>query len=218
MKNAQKFLAMFLPAIVILVVIVGFISTTLFSVRVPEATGPSDAAAVQTKIENATKIYAEKALFSFGDSWEIYADDEAVGVVHGEFIKGIGDTYSLYTTNGHFVGAEEEKFAFIGTKARMYDADKKDIGSVTQNIINFMPTLDIERGGKQVGSAKQNVSAGFSATIRDADGTATWEVRKKVFSANAKVTVTKSTDTEVSGMDAMWAALIMHEIVETKAD
>lgn len=205
-------------AAIIVTILGAIISTTpMFDSRVPEKVGSSDAVAVLDAINEADEIFAEKALISFNDNWTIYADGEKVGTVHGEFIKLIGDTYSLYTPNGHFAGAEEETFQVIGAEARVFDENMNETGSITRNVLNLLQSFDIKHGSTTVGTMKQNLSVGLNGTIKTPDGEDVWKIKRAVMSLNAKVTITRIGESEVTGLDALWMALVSNEIYEAES-
>lgn len=217
MNKMQKIAVGAIVALIVATLLSFVVTVPVFDSGIPEKVGTSDAAAVLDAINEADEIFAEKALFSFGDNWTIYADGEKVGSVHGEFIKLIGDAYSLYTTNGHFVGAEEEKFRIIAHEARIFDADMNETGSITRNVLNLLQSFDIKKGSTLVGTMKQNFSLGLDATIKTPADTDAWKIERKVMSLNAKVTVKRVGESEVTGMDALWMALVSNEVFEAEA-
>lgn len=89
------------------------------------------------KLNEASTIKAKKSLFSIGDEWTIFADNEDIGVIKGEAIYLIGDTYSFYTSNGFLVERESENLKVATRAAGIYSNEDEEIGYIKQSIVSL---------------------------------------------------------------------------------
>lgn len=177
-----------------------------------------DSISVIEAINNADTIQAKKAVFSFGDSWEIYADGVKVGYVKGVPLYLIGDTYSLFSVNDNLVGSESENFKVINSTANVYDYNNNQTGYISQEIISLLYKFKIYEDDALVGTAEQNFSIRLDADIKDADDNIEWHISRAIMSLRADVTITRNDSDDVSGMSAMWVSLILNEIYEASSN
>lgn len=176
-----------------------------------------DSISVIEAINNADTIQAKKAVFSFGDSWDIYADGVKVGYVKGVPLYLIGDTYSLFSVNDNLVGSESENFKVINNTANVYDYNNNQTGYISQEVISLLYKFKIYEDDVHVGTAEQNFSIRLDADIKDADDNIEWHISRAIMSLGADVTITRNDSDDVSGMNAMWISLILNEIYEARS-
>lgn len=181
-----------------------------------KTTNEADSLAVVEALNNATEIKAEKAPFSIGDKWDIYADGVLIGQVRGVPFYLVGDTYSLYSVDGSFVGAEAENFKLVNSTADTFDHNGDKVGRLESEIFTWLAKVNIFDGENKVGTASQKFGFAFNAEINDMDENVEWKMERAVFSIGASVTITRtdSNETDVNGMNALWASLMMNEIYE----
>lgn len=180
-----------------------------------EPKGENDIQATIQKLDDAEVIKANKSVLSFGDHWEILADNEKVGEVHGKFLYIIGDTYSFTTNNGYFVGAEQENFAVIQRNAGIYNENEEKIGEIKQEIFTWLIKFTLYKNDEINATTEQNFSLNLSADIKDSDGIVNWHVNRKLISWGSKLEITKeTTDPDVEALDALWMSLILNEVYE----
>lgn len=165
-------------------------------------------------LNSATKIKADKALFSVGDEWEITADENKVGKVKGEFIYLIGDTYSLYTPSGNLVGSETENFRIPTATADIYNKDGEKTGHISKALISLLMHYTIYENDQQIGTGEQTFNPlTLTADIKNNDGIVEWVVEKDIIAVTPQVWLTRQVENPtISALNALWQALMMHEI------
>lgn len=162
------------------------------------------------KLNNASTIKAKKSLFSLGDKWTIFVDNEEIGIVKGEPIYLIGDTYSLYTNNGSLVERESENLKIAKRSADIHSNEDAEVGYIEQSIVSLLMTFKLYRDDELKAVAKQKVGITLNVDIKDSEENIGYKARKKVISAGAELSLEKK-DGDVNGLDALWMALIMNE-------
>lgn len=199
--------------IALLVVVMISVSACGNDIAPMKNSNPADAQNTLALINNADTLFAKKALFTWGDKWEIYADGQHVANVKGEAVYLIGDTYSMFTLNGTRIGAETENLTVISNEATVYDSNMEKSGTISQEILHLLYHFKIYENTEMVGTVSQNFSVKFDADIKNVSGTTEWNITRKMFSFSPEMTITRKTDNpNVSGMNALWMSLILNEI------
>jgi uncharacterized protein YxjI len=188
---------------------------------------PDKVQAVISKLNSAKTITMKKAAFSMGDSWTIKADDKEVATIKaddkevatikGEAFKVWGDTYSMYTTDGTFVGAEQEQIHILsGRQAETYDYQGHKAGSINAQRFSLLYQFNItDTTGAQVGKFKQGFGFNLKGDITDKAGQKEWSANRAMFSMGANITLTSQTaDKDVSALNAIWTVAIVNEVAE----
>lgn len=178
----------------------------------------ADSDSVLEALENATTIDAKKAVLAFGDKWTISADGIEVGEIRGEAIYLLGDTYSLFSTNGNLVGSEGEAFRVINHQAKLYDYNNIERGMIQEHFSMFLAQYSfLNADGVEIGKASQKLNITMNFNITDMNDVAEYKISKSFLSFGAKVKIEKLTkDTSVSAIDALWLAVIASEVDEAK--
>lgn len=181
---------------------------------------PKDSASVVSALNDAKKINVHKAVFSWGDSWTVTADDVEVAEIHGQAVAVLGDTYNMYSKKGNLVGSEAEKVFKLLPGAVFYDDQNKPRGSMNQDLSVFLQKftmLDVKN--KTVATAEQNLNLTLNFDIKDAKGATQYKVSKAFFSWGDSLDLERvSKDAKVSGLDAVWFAVIANELNAAKND
>lgn len=219
-RNVKKILVLVVGALAALALIfstTGCGSSSGSSVSMKTANSDDSQAAV-TALNNAKEIKVKKALINFGgDSWKITADGKDVGQIKGQAFKVIGDTYSLYTPAGNFVGAESEQYRIVNHTAKTFNFNGQQDGAISQEL--HWP-LDVytftDAAGKKIGSMDQDFSLTLSGTAKDTTGTAAWSFSKAAFAMSSDITVKRETSNKIPALTAVWAAVIMSEVADAK--
>jgi uncharacterized protein YxjI len=178
---------------------------------------PDKVQAVISELNSAKTITMKKAAFSMGDSWTIKADDKEVATIKGEAFKVWGDTYSMYTTDGTFVGAEQEQIHILsGRQAETYDYQGHKAGSINAQRFSLLYQFNItDTTGAQVGKFKQGFGFNLKGDITDKAGQKEWSANRAMFSMGANITLTSQTaDKDVSALNAIWTVAIVNEVAE----
>jgi hypothetical protein len=171
-----------------------------------------------TALNNAKVIKVQKALINFGgDSWTVNADGKDVGKIKGQAFKIIGDTYSMYSTEGNFVGAEGEQFRLVNHTAKTYNFNGQQDGAINQGFSWPLDTYDfIDASGKKIGSMDQDFSITLSGTAKDTEGNAAWSFSKAAFALSSEITIKRESSKKIPALTAIWTAVIMSEIADAK--
>lgn len=164
------------------------------------------------KLNSASTIKAKKSLFSIGDKWTIVADNEEIGIVKGEPVYLIGDTYSFYTNNGFLVERESENLKVATSSADIYSNEDEKVGHIKQSIVSFLMTFKLYRDDELDVVAKQKMGITLNVDIKDSEENIGYKARKKAISTSAELILQKK-DGDVSGLDALWMVLIMNEVM-----
>lgn len=202
----------------ILAVILGFILTVTFSGCAPSASAKrantDEPDSVISALQAADEIVAKKKVMSFGDQWTIIADGEEVGLIRGEPIYLIGDTYSLFSNSGKLVGSEAESYRLVNHSAKLYDHDSNPRGEIKQKMsVMFQEFEILDASGNLDGTANQKMSAAMKYEITGTSDSVDYIVKKSFMSMGSKVTIErKNVDSSVSAIDAVWLAVIASEV------
>lgn len=168
-------------------------------------------------LDNAKSIHLKKKAFSIGDSWTVEADGEEVATIKGRTLPVLGDTYSMYATDGTFVAAEQEQLKILsGAKADTYDYEAKKNGTINAQVLSIGYRFNIsDKNGNKVGSFKQGLSLMLSGNIYNAQGDSEWKMDKG-FSLGASITLDNQggKSNKVSALNAIWVATIVNEVAE----
>lgn len=169
-------------------------------------------------LRDADKVVAKKKAMSFGDQWTITADGEEVGIIRGEAMYLTGDTYSLYSNSGKLVSIEDEGFRIVNHTAKIYDHNSELTGSIKENVsVMFREYEILDKSGNLKGTANEKMSAAMRLEIKGASGSVDYIVGKSFLSVGSKVTIErKNVDSSVSGLDALWTAVIASEVDDAK--
>lgn len=181
---------------------------------------PKDSASVVNALNDAKKINVHKAVFSWGDSWTVTADNVEVAEIHGQVVPVLGDTYNMYTKKGNLVASEAEKVFKLLPGAVFYDDQNKASGSMNQDLTLFLQKFTmLDAQNKTVATASQNLNITLNFDIKDPAGATQYNVSKAFFSWGDSLDLTRvSKNTKVSGLDAVWFAVIANELNATKSD
>jgi len=164
-------------------------------------------------LSDAETIRLEKDAISWGDHWSVKVNDTEVAEINGEPIYTIGDTYSLYTASGNFMGAEAEQYRVVNSSAKLYDYNVEETGSIDQSFSFFLYSFQLKNAaGETVGSMEQNFSFNFTADIKNPDGSVAYKIDRDFFSIGDKVTLTAVDPQNVPVTQAIWMAVIANEI------
>ncbi len=125
----------------------------------------------------------------------------------------IGDTYSLVTSAGNFMGAEAEQYRVINSSAELYDYNVEPAGSIEQKYSFFLYNFELKNAdGELVGTMEQNFSFGFNADIKNPDSTVAYTISRDFISFGDKVTLTAVDPQNVPVIQAIWMSVIANEI------
>lgn len=206
----------------------------------PSTEGDNDAKDIITVLDGADKIHAKKNLIHINDHWTITADGEVVGIVIGEPLHLVGDTYSFYTPNGHFVGAMEENWNVVNRNSDILNQDKEPVGYLVQDIVRIMQELSLydsddteiekvqdivrvmqelrlyDNDDAEIGKIQQKLNLGLNADIKDSEGDVEWKVKRDLVSLGASVTLDKENQDDISSVNALFMALMLNEIYEAE--
>lgn len=173
-----------------------------------------DPGSVIRALEEADKIVAKKKMLSFGDEWTVTADGQEVGVIRGEAVYLIGDTYSLFSGTDTLVGREAEGYRVVNHRAKLYDEQSNLRGEIKEKFSFTFAEYEILNGaGDVAGKAKQKFSASMKFDVSGASGSTEYTVSKAFFSLNPKVTIErKNVNSSVEAIDALWLAVIASEV------
>lgn len=166
-------------------------------------------------LQNASSIRLKKDFISWGDHWTVYADGEVVGNVHGRPIRML-EVYEFTNTNGVLIASEEENWKIVNATANLKDWQGNQIGRIEQEIFTMLAKLRIYRGDKQVGAIDQKFDFGMNAQIVGTSNLPQWNLKGKVFTMGADLTLTRATDdASITPMEAIWSSLILYEITSS---
>lgn len=183
----------------------------------PSMEGDNDVKDIITVLDGADKIHAKKKPVQINDHWTITADGEEVGIVIGEPLHLVGDTYSFYTPNGHFVGAMEENWNVVNRDSDILNQDKEPVGYLVQDIVRIMQEVRLyDKDDAEIGKVQQNLNLGLKADIKDSEGDVEWKVKRDLVSLGASVTLDKDNQDDISSVNALFMALMLNEIYEAE--
>lgn len=183
----------------------------------PSTEGDNDVKDIIAVLDGADKIHAKKNPVHINDHWTITADGEDVGIVIGEPLHLVGDTYSFYTQNGHFVGAMEENWNVVNRDSGILNQDKEPVGYLVQDIIRIMQEIRLyDKDDAEIGKVQQNLNLGLKADIKDSEGDVEWKVKRDLVSLGASVTLDKENQEDISSVNALFMALMLNEIYEAE--
>lgn len=219
-RNVKKLLVLVIGALAALALIIsttGCGSSSGSSVSMQTANA-DDSQNTVTALNNAKEIKVKKSFITFGgDSWTVTADGKDVGKIKGQAFKIIGDTYSLYSIAGNFVGAESEQFRIANHTAKTYNFNGQQDGAINQGFSWPLDTYDfIDAKGKKIGSMAQDFSITLSGTAKDTNGNAAWSFSKAAFAISSEITVKRESSNKIPALTALWTAVIMSEVEDAK--
>lgn len=168
-------------------------------------------------LERADEIVMKKAPLSFGDRWDVYANDDLVATIKGEFLY-MTDTYTMRSTNDDIICSEEEMQSFVTAKARKFDADGNADGWFDQEFTFWLAKIRIlDRQGNETGSIEQKLSFTLDADIKDADGRTAWHLSRDMLSMSRSSLhlVRQDNEATVDVRDAVMVSAVMNEITES---
>ena len=179
---------------------------------------PVDSQSALDILSQADRIILKKAVFSFGDHWDVVVDGKKIGIIRGEAIHLIGDTYSMYTASGNLMGREGEEFRIINHRAKVYDAYNHLSGYIDEQIFSWLYTFNIkDTQGRTKGTLRQDFALTLSGSIKDASNNDVWTFNKALFSFGAELTLDKKQkNPPVSSMEAIWMSVIVNEIATAR--
>lgn len=189
--------------------------------ELPDSTSNvKDSQSVIQTLDEAKEINLKKEVFSIGDSWDVQADGEDIAEMKGQAIPVLGDTYTMYSTDGNVVGSEAQKIAQVMRGATLYDYNNEERGEIEQNLSLMLSKYTItDSTGKTIGTAEQKLSMTLNFDIKNSDGDVEYKVSKAAFSWGASLDVERQVDSpEVSAQDAVWLTVIANEVEEAQND
>ena len=173
------------------------------------------------QMSRADEITLRKALFSWGDRWDVYAGDNVVATIGGEALY-LTDTYTMRSTNGEIICSEEEQLSFITAKARKFDAAGEVNGWFDQEFTVFLTKIRIlDKDSNVTGSVEQNLAWVLDADIKDVDGNVAWHLSEDFlsFTDSSVIHLTrKEAADNVDVTDAIMVSAVLNELTETSAD
>lgn len=164
----------------------------------------------------ARELTLKKALLSWGDRWDVYADGNLVATIAGEVLYRT-DTYTMRSTNGAIICSEEEQESFVTARARKFDADGEVDGWFDQELTLWLVKIDVlDRDGRKVASVEQQLSLALNADVKDADGDVAWHLEKDLVSLDgATIHLTRREGTDaVDVRDAVMVSAVLNELTE----
>lgn len=204
--------------LVAMVLIVLTLSACDTSTEKMHSANVDDSKSVIATLEGAKEIELHKAVLPWGDSWTVKADGVEVANIKGQAFYLIGDTYSMYSKAGNFIGAEGEQLRLLNHKADIFDYDGKKTGSISQEIFSLLYKFKfIDANGKQVGQMDQKLSFGLAGDIKTPAGVKAWSFKKAILSWGSSVTVTRAADSDIPSLNAVWMAVIASEISDSSS-
>lgn len=188
--------------------------------ELPDSTGNSaDSKAVIQTLNEAEMITLDKKVISWGDNWNVSADGTDTAELKGQAIPVLGDTYSMYSTNGNLVASEAEQVIRTLHGATTYDYENEERGSIDQNLSLILQSYTIKDvDGNVVGTADQKMGMSLNFEIKNADGEVEYKVKKAMVSWGASLDVERQVENpSVDAQDAVWLSVIVSEVNEAKA-
>lgn len=185
------------------------------------STGDSvDSQSALDVLSQADRIILKKAVFSFGDHWDVVVDGKTIAIIRGEAIHLIGDTYSMYTASGNLMGREGEEFRIINHRAKVYDEYNHLSGYIDEQIFSWLYTFNIKDAqGRTKGTLRQDFALTLSGSIKDTLNNDAWTFNKELFSFGAELTLDKKQkNPPVSSMEAIWVSVIVNEIATAREE
>lgn len=211
----KKFFTLLAAVLVATFALTGCSNTSTEKMSTANAT---DSQSVITALEHAKVIKLKKDFISFGDKWTVTVDDVQVATIEGRPFYLIGDTYSMYSKAGNFVGAETEQLRLINHKSDLYDFNGKQTGAIEQQVISLLYKFKFKDvAGQQVGEMNQNFSLSLSGDIKTMSGEKAWSFKKDLISLGASIKVTREAESDIPAINAVWMAVIANEISESSS-
>lgn len=68
------------------------------------------------------------------------------------------DSFDIYDENGNVRYYVKTEFFSLGHQMHVYDAGNREIGTVRQKLLTFVPTFDIEMGGTYRGRIQKKIT------------------------------------------------------------
>lgn len=167
-------------------------------------------------LDGADEITMKKAALSWGDRWDVYADDDLVATITGEALY-YTDTYTMRATDGNIICSEEEQLSLVTAKARKFDADGNVNGWFDQEFtLLFAKIRILDKDKSLTGSVEQNFAFTLDADIKDADGNVAWHLGKDMISFNQATLhlSKKASESSVDVRDAVMVAAVLNELTE----
>jgi uncharacterized protein YxjI len=189
--------------------------------ELPDATNNvKDSESIIQTLDEAEEINLKKAAISMGDSWDVKVNDENIANMKGQVIPVLGDTYTMYSTDGNVVGSEAQQVAQIMRGATLYDYNNVERGEIEQNLnLLFSKYTITDNQGNTVGTAEQKLSITLNFDIKNAEGEVEYTVSKAAFSWGASLDIERQVDNpDVSAQDAVWLTVIANEVAEAQSN
>jgi uncharacterized protein YxjI len=178
-----------------------------------------DSNSVIQTLNEAESINLNKSVISWGDHWDVTADQEQAAELKGQAVAVLGDTYSMYSNDGNLVASEAEKVVTLLPSATTYDYNNAERGSIEQNfspILNTYKIKDVK--GNTIGTAEQNLSLTLNFDIKNADGEVEYTVKKAMVSWGSSLDIERQVENpEVDAQDAIWISVIANELASSSS-
>lgn len=166
----------------------------------------------------ADEIRLKKAPISFNDQYDVFADDEKVGEIRGQYIYLLGDTFSLFSNADNLVASEAEGYRVVNHKASLYDYNNDPAGEIKEDLSLFLAKWTLyDVDSKSIGKAQQNFNIVLDFTVKNAKGVDEYRIQKTFISIGSELTITRLTsEPNIHAMNAVWLAAIANEIDEAR--
>mgnify|MGYP007069837461 CR=1 FL=1 len=108
-------------------------------------------------LNNASTIEVRQK-FSIGKYYEIYVNDEMIATVQGKAVHLLGDTFTMYSSDGSVMGSEQEEILHLNNQAVFRDKDGKEVFHMSSKLISIGIKLDLfDTNGELIGKSEQEV-------------------------------------------------------------
>ncbi len=175
------------------------------------------------KIENASEIKVCESELSIGKKYTIYADDEKVGIIEGEFLKIGGDTFTFTDIYGNRLYYEKEvkRWGRLNRSAVVYDNNDNLLGYIGERTDTKLFTIGhffhiYDESQNEIGvSDEENFSFTKETNMYNIDESIAFTSSKKFMSLQDEYTISVIDNSSVPSYMAIFTTCVIDAISDS---
>lgn len=167
---------------------------------------------------NAAEVIELKKKAGLCKHYTIKADGEEFGELKGLVLRVPGDVFAITTTEGAYIGGQEQGIFKRLTPATVYDREGEDVGSFKRSLNSVKATYllrDKEKGTRA--ELKTKFSFYLKGDLKDSSGKVIYKVTTGALDINRSITLTKVDETDdFTATEAVLMATLASVIHDSK--
>jgi uncharacterized protein YxjI len=121
----------------------------------------------------------------FKKDYSIIVNGEQVAVVQGEVVKMLGDTFTMYSSNGEKICYEKEEVLHLNRQAQFYDANGNKRGRLHSKFFTLFNKDEFyDNSGNKIARCDEQLAIPAEYIIHDTNGNELYYIEKDLFFDN----------------------------------